>query len=156
MLHQDWLQSSAKMVYRTVYEIPRDIGLVDITTLGAVLLHVRDPFLALQRALELTKETVIISEPFWRWDWRYRLARRIALRLLGAYIVFVPDFRTCSPSEMWWILSPEAIIKFIGVLGFEDVHLIYHRQKYEQKGECKLVPFCTIVGHRTHNILHYR
>ncbi len=141
--------SNAKVVYGTVYEIPQEIGMVDISTFGAVLLHVRDPFLALQRALELTKEIVIITEPLWRWDWRYRLARKITLRVLGAYVVFVPDFRTCLPSEMWWILSPEAIIKFIGVLGFENVKVIYHHQQYEPHGDRKLVPFYTIVGRRT-------
>ena len=54
--------SSARVAYGTVYEVPDWIGPVDIAVFGAVLLHVRDPFLALQRALRLTRETVIVTD----------------------------------------------------------------------------------------------
>jgi len=56
--------SKAKMVYGTAYAVPQTIGPVDISTFGAILLHVRDPFFALQNALRLTKEIVIITEPY--------------------------------------------------------------------------------------------
>ena len=39
--------SRAKMVYGTVYAVPRQIEMVDVSTFGSILLHVRDPFLAL-------------------------------------------------------------------------------------------------------------
>ncbi|MGH9122965.1 MAG: class I SAM-dependent methyltransferase, partial [Acidimicrobiales bacterium] len=48
------LGSRARVVYGPVYEMPSDIGPVDVAVFGAILLHLRDPFLALQRALELT------------------------------------------------------------------------------------------------------
>src|SRR5262249_35068814 len=41
-------QSKARVVYGSVYDIPRAIGPVDIAVYGSVLLHVRDPFLALE------------------------------------------------------------------------------------------------------------
>ena len=41
--------SKAKVVYGTVYEIPEEIGRVEVATFGSVLRHVRDPFLALRR-----------------------------------------------------------------------------------------------------------
>ncbi len=42
-------ESSAKVVYGTVYEIPEEIGRVQVATYGNVLRHFRDPFLALER-----------------------------------------------------------------------------------------------------------
>ena len=58
--------SKAKVVYGTVYEIPEEIGMVDISTFGSILLHVRDPFLALQNALSALVHKfgdVLITEP---------------------------------------------------------------------------------------------
>jgi hypothetical protein len=46
-----------------VYAIPEEIGLVDIAVYGSILLHLRDPFLALQSGLKLVKDTVVTSEP---------------------------------------------------------------------------------------------
>lgn len=54
--------SKAKVVYGSVYAIPEAIGPVDISVYGSILLHLRDPFLALQRGLRLTRSAVIISE----------------------------------------------------------------------------------------------
>jgi hypothetical protein len=54
--------SKSKMVYGDVYSVPEDIGLVDVCTFGSILLHLRDPFLAMQKALRLTKETVIVTD----------------------------------------------------------------------------------------------
>ena len=56
------LTVSTKVVYGTVYEIPEEIGRVDVATFGNVLRHVRDPFLALEKALRLTTETAIVTE----------------------------------------------------------------------------------------------
>ena len=53
--------SSAKMVYGDVYSVPHEIGNVDITTFGSLLLNLRDPFTALARSLPLTTETVIVT-----------------------------------------------------------------------------------------------
>jgi SAM-dependent methyltransferase len=55
-------KSESKMVYGDAYSVPEDIGMVDVCTFGSILLHLRDPFLALQRALRLTKETVIVTD----------------------------------------------------------------------------------------------
>ena len=136
--------SGAKMVYGTVYAIPEKIGLVDISTFGSVLLHVRDPFLALQNALRLTRETVIVTDVLPR--------RRLPLSLLGKFtgpcMRFLPNFHKVAPKEAWWHLSPEIIVKFIGVLGFEEVDVSYHIQRYQGKSN-KLY---TIVGRRTRDI----
>ena len=71
------LHSKVQMVYGTVYDIPEEIGPVDIATFGSILIHLRDPFLALWSALRLTTETVVIANPI-------SILGGIPLALLGA------------------------------------------------------------------------
>ncbi len=54
--------SGAKVVYGSVYDIPIEIGPVDIAIYGSVLLHVRDPFLALYNGLRLARSTVVVTD----------------------------------------------------------------------------------------------
>jgi hypothetical protein len=139
--------SNARMVHGTIYDVPSAIGEVDIVTLGAVLLHTRDPFGALQSPLRLARETVVVTEP------RDRLSMPPALRRLKSILPqrlrrptmrFIPDWRTARDPDGWWSLSPELIVEFIGVLGFEDSDVTYHSQLY--KGRPR--PMFTVVGHR--------
>ena len=122
--------SKAKKVHGTVYTVPREIGPVDISTFCSVLLHVRDPFLALQNALRLTRETVIITD--------------MATACEEPHMVFLSD----PEGLAWWNLPPAVIEKFIGAMGFEDTKVKYHYQK--RKGDKYLL--YTLVGHRTKEI----
>src|SRR5262249_40532730 len=128
--------SKAKVVYGTVYNIPKDIGLVDISVISSVLLHVRDPFLALQNALQLTLDTVIIVE---------RSPENIKDYPDGPYMRFLPEPSIIDPRETWWVLSPGLIKKFLGVLGFDEVEVKHHFQLWQGAR----LPLYTIVGHRT-------
>ena len=146
------LQSRAKVVYGSVYAVPEEIGRVDLSTFGSVLLHVRDPFLALENTLRLTRETVVITDLSPRTESRVvRYLRKLpsGRRWLGDLLApsmrFVPNFRTSRPEETWWRLQPELITEFIGVLGFENVRIHAHQQTY--KG--RKVPLFTVVGRRT-------
>jgi len=118
------------MVYGTVYSVPEEIGPFDISTFGSVLTHVRDPFLALQNATRLTKETVIITE--------------LVNDREEKHMVFTPD----TAAQTWWRLPPAVIEKFLEVLGFEKTGLEYHYQKHQ--GDKRLL--YTLVGHRTSDI----
>lgn len=133
--------SNAKAVYGTVYAIPEEIGMFNISTFGCILLHLRDPFLALQNALRFTKETVIITDVIPK--------NFFPQLLLGKFwkpnMVFLPQYEKCEPKIGWWFLPPEIIKKFIAVLGFEEVEVKYHfSSKY--KGIRRLL--YTVVGHR--------
>jgi hypothetical protein len=127
--------SQAKMVYGTVYQIPDEIGEFDISVFGCILLHLRDPFLALQRGLSHTKETVIITEKLPRFD---APCDRRALR-------FLPDASTGYPDETWWELTPELVTEFTRILGFEQCKLSYHTQTYKGTTEVELY---TLVAER--------
>lgn len=144
--------SQSKMVYGDVYSVPPDIGAVDICTVCSILLHVRDPFLALQRALRITRETVIVTEPAGILSLPTPLLRfkKLLPRQLAAPSArFQPDWRTQEPKETWWRFSPELIQRFIGALGFERSEVTYHHQLYGQ-GRTKIpLKQFTVVGHRT-------
>ena len=129
--------SKAKVVYGTVYALPAEIGLVDISICGVILRHLRDPFLALQNVLRLTKETVIIIEG------PLKLSPPSEEHTL--YMQFLPRYNECEPKETWWHLPPKLIQEFIGILGFEKSKVTYHTQIY--LGQKRTL--YTVVGHRT-------
>ena len=54
--------SNAKVIYRSAYEIPREIGPLDYVVFGSILLHLRDPFFALHNGVRLAKEKVIVTD----------------------------------------------------------------------------------------------
>ncbi len=144
------LGSSARVVYGSVYDLPESIGAVDTAVFGAVLLHLRDPFLALQRALVLTRESVIVTEVASRAARglsRVPTAARLALvasRRLPADLGFMPDARTGGPTETWWRLTPWAVARMLGVLGFDVTRLSFHSPLF-QGAPC---PMYTVVAHR--------
>jgi len=129
--------SHVKVAYGTVYEIPDDIGQFDICTFGSILLHLRDPFLALQRVSAHVKETAVVTDvaPTLTDD-----------RLLAGsrLIEFLPKASQCSPIETWWKLSPELVSEFLQILGFVHTTISFHHQLY--RGE--EVQLYTVIGHR--------
>ena len=142
------LGSRARAVYGTVYSVPPAIGEVDVATFGAILLHTRDPFSALESALRLTRETVVVTEPKDRLSLPPRLAairNRLPRRLRRPAMRFNPDWRTGLDPDGWWRISPELVVDFVGVLGFERTEVTYHSQLYKGKPRRMF----TVVGHRT-------
>ncbi len=133
--------SQARLVHGTLYDLPEDLGPVDIGTFGCVLLHLRDPFLALSNVARLVGETIIVTEPLVTRSWLKRTLRRW---LAGPSLRFFPDFHTGEPKETWWVLTPEIVQRFLGVLGFGDTVVTYHEQPYRGKP----VPLFTVVGRR--------
>ncbi len=138
--------SRAKMVYGTAYAVPEAIGPVEITTFGSVLIHLRDPFLALQSALRLTRETVIITNPIVP----HRRQLQLLGRFVGPYMLFLPRPQACEPLDTWWELTPETVQRFLEVLGFEKTRVTYHTQKLSGRPQ----PFYTLVGWRTRRTYH--
>ncbi len=133
--------SAARMAHGTVYAIDPALGPVDISVFGSILLHLRDPFLALHSALRLTTETVIIADIL---PGAHPLSRWTSL-LLGRAQQFKPRFARTAPWETWWNLPPALVVEFLGVLGFEKTVVTYHSQLL--KG--RRMPMYTVVGTRT-------
>src|SRR5262249_4140809 len=95
------LGSRARVVYGTVYQVPAEIGPVDISTFGSILLHLRDPFLALANGLRLTRETVIITQPLHHQSWEPTVLGGPALTWLAQR---THAARTWPPLSYWVLL----------------------------------------------------
>jgi hypothetical protein len=135
------LNSKARVVYGSVYDVPEAIGPVDVTTFTAILLHLRDPFYALENALRLTTETVIITERPPRRAWPTVALSKVSRPL----IQFLPNRERPKGWGTWWRFTPQALMEMIAVMGFEDAELSYHQQ--QSFGRKKRL--YTIVGRRT-------
>ena len=135
-------RSSAKVMYGTVYEIPDSIGQFDVCTFGSVLLHLRDPFLALQRVTRHVNETVIVTDlvpPLLG-----RAASIIGRWVGGEPLYFLPNARQRKHGDAWWLLSPSLVAEFLHILGFMHTDITYHRQRFGGKD----LRLYTVVGRR--------
>ncbi len=127
-------KSKARVVYGSVYEIPDFIGPVDIAVYGSILLHLRDPFLALQKGLAFVRETAVIAE----------LAGDLSTD--EPHLRFLPDAKTVEPKDSWWCLPPSWVTRAVGVLGFENATTTFHKQEF--KGQ--MLQLYTVTAKRTH------
>lgn len=126
------LASRARVVYGDVYHIPPAIGPVDIAVYGSILLHLRDPFLALQNGARLAREAVIVAE----------VMRGQEVWSHEPHLTFLPDADTLEPKDVWWDVRPEAVQRMLGVLGFGNTVSTCHRQIYEGR----VIEAYTVVG----------
>lgn len=113
--------SGAKVVYGAVYDVPEETGPVDIVTFTSILLHVRDPFLAMHRASRLARETIIVTEKIREEKLAFEAIEQLGL----PYARFLPDAETQSPWEKWWSLTPQLVRNFLRVLGFRNTKTRY-------------------------------
>lgn len=136
-------QSQAKVVYGSVYEVPDGIGEVDVSVFGSLVIHLRDPLLALQKAARLTRETVVVTD-FCPSLLRFfdRVARSLGRGL--PLIAFTPNYMTCEPTEAWWFPAPSFVGRVLGMLGFESSRISYSTYQCQRKGR-KLF---TVVAYR--------
>ena len=65
--------SRARVVYGDIYDLPAGIGPVDVATFGCILLHLRDPFLALANAARFAREAITVTEVFHQNEWDGRV-----------------------------------------------------------------------------------
>lgn len=132
-------ESSARLVHGDLYRLPDDLGNFDVTTFASILLHVRDPFLALQQAAAHTTERIIVVESL-----PYGLEGDLPILEFGTH----PAHQ--GSSFMWWLFSPGMISMMLWRLGFERTKLIHHTQHYTTPDGQKVEPkLFTIVADRT-------
>ncbi len=123
-----------------MYDLSPALGKFDVVTMGAILLHLRDPFLAIQKAASLSTDTLIITDVL-------RLSEDQAVATVlgqGRIVRFMPDSQTRWPFETWWALSPHFIAEVAQILGFTNIEFSVHRQRRRSGEE----DFYTIVARR--------
>jgi hypothetical protein len=129
-------QSSARMVNGTVYGIPREIGPVDVAVFGSILLHLRDPFLALQNGASLASEAVIVTDisPYNKFASRFLRRPRFMPRADR------PEWIT----DGWFRLPPLLVEEYLKILGFGSVTISWAKYKYKDR----TIPLYTLIGRR--------
>lgn len=119
---------SARAVYAPIYDLPPDLGRYDVTVFGSVLLHLRDPFRALEQAAAITDGTIVVTEPL-------NVGPGEVDRPV---LLWNPTHGTNWAG--WWSLSPGVVTDMLGVLGFPSATVTYHRQLYRPPGVPDAVP----------------
>jgi hypothetical protein len=132
--------SSARMLYGSVYEIPDAIGNIDVCTFGAILLHIREPLRALERAAVLRPATIIVTEMERRHRFGFLPERRSQRRSP----LFLPNAARTAPLETWWSFSAESIVNLLGIIGYSTARIERHEQPYRGAA----TKMFTIVAHR--------
>ena len=166
------LNSKSRLLISHANNLPKNLELHDIGIIFSVLLHIRDPFLALVRMCSHVNEKIVITElggyptylfKFLPSDWygayknfvtRLKEKNKDLINKLPNFFAkrfynsptmrFLPEYeRTASK---WWAFQPETIIKMLNLLGFGKTKVYYHYYKHV-KGK-KLWNF-TVIGERT-------
>lgn len=129
-------QSGARMVNGVVYDIPREIGPVDVAVFGSILLHLRDPFLALENGARLAQEAIIVADvsPYGR------LASRFLKRPRFMPRADRPDWIT----DGWFRLPPLLVVEYLQILGFANTQISWGGYRYRDR----TVPIYTIIARR--------
>jgi hypothetical protein len=105
-LHRD-RRSLAKVAYGNIYALPGDLGTFDTALFGAILLHLRDPFLALQQAAARTTRRIVVTDVLQdpTLDPEQNVSRFGSAGL--------------SNLSIWWTLTPEGVRHMLRFLGFD-------------------------------------
>jgi SAM-dependent methyltransferase len=160
-LHNAWwlahslVGSAARVCYGNVYEIPTSLGEFDVVTAGSILLHLRDPFAALEQAAAAARSTVVVTDQIPVLPRRsaigaLQLLRRFNPRLADRLLpdlIFLPDAAKSAPTDTWWRISPELVCRILRVLGFSHQTVTYHQQMYNYP-VARLIPMYTVVASR--------
>lgn len=128
--------SRAQMVNGVAYDIPETIGPVDVAVFGSILLHLRDPFLALENGARLAQEAIIVADvsPYGR------LASRFLKRPRFMPKADRPDWVT----DGWFRLPPLLVIEYLKILGFPNSSLSWGNYRHRDRE----VPIYTVIARR--------
>jgi O-methyltransferase len=110
---------SARAVYAPIYDLPRDLGRFEVAVFGSLLLHLRDPFRALEQAAAVTDDTIVVAEPL-----------NVSLGDLDRPVLLWNPTHSTNWTG-WWSLSPGLVTDMLSVLGFPSARVSYHRQVYQ-------------------------
>lgn len=116
------LQSKVRRYNGNVYTgLPAD-EMVDIAFFGSILLHLRDPLLALTQFARRTRETLIITDTLEN------------LGHLADHPIMLLRASATDSSNMgtWWSPTPALLKSFLAVLGFTNFVYTTHKARFVQ------------------------
>lgn len=127
------LDSRSRMFEANPCNLPDAAGHFDIGVLAAVLMHCRNPFDMLQSVAARVRQTVVVTE--------------LHHRAMGDLPLcqFLPHLKA-QQVHTWWYFSPQFFVSALGLLGFTNARVHFHRQK--QPIENREVEMYTVVCDR--------
>jgi SAM-dependent methyltransferase len=128
------LGSRAGAFYGNVYALPDALGRFDVVVLGSILLHLRDPFLALQSALRLCHDTAVITDLQFEAD--------------APVMEFLPNLENGTQPDTWWRISRPAMTQMLTALGFEKPSVTHATHLALYGGTERRIPMSTYVARR--------
>ena len=136
----DKFRSQAKMVYGSVYDIGPALGSFDIVTLTSVLLHLRDPLLAIEKAASVCKGSIVITD----------VSERQFLGSTPQFqdhlaLHFMPRAAARTPIDAWWQIPSLLVVEWLSILGLKSTAVTHHHQKFHDGYKWH---FYTVVGGR--------
>ena len=117
------LDSTAKVYYGDVYNLPAELGNFDTVFLGMILGHLRDPFQAIYSASRLSKHRIVITnqakEPV-KPGIKGMINRLRRIKKKPPMAQFMPTKENPTDAS-WWALSTECLEAMLGTVGFKVV-----------------------------------
>ena len=129
------LGGKAKVHYGSAYELPDALGRFDVSLMGSVLLHTRDPLRIIENCARLTDQALVIVE-------------RHEPQLDRSPVARLEPSRENAVWDTWWTLSPELVVGYCEVLGFTRTRVGFHEQRHISGGVDVRIPLFTVVAER--------
>src|SRR5262249_7168500 len=120
---KDAYKLKSNLVAGSAYALPKSIGEEDVAVFGAVLLHLKHPYAALEQAAAITRGRIVVTDLFSAPFHDARLPNDHEAR---SGMLFDPT-RGVDPCS-WWILSPGAVQRMLRPLGFTRYDVSFHHQ----------------------------
>ena len=111
--------SRARMVFADIYAMPGDLGTFDVSVFGAILLHLRNPFTAIEQAAQRTARRIVVTD----------LIQDPDIDPEANVMRFDP-LGSAHHSSNWWSMTPGAVGAMLRRLGFTEVEVTYHTQRH--------------------------
>lgn len=134
------LRATSLCAYGSVYNLDASLGKFDIVTLNSVLLHTRDPFLALRRAAERSEKQIVVTDVSER---QFAASNPEAGAELSMH--FIPRSALRSPLDAWWYIPSGLTAEMLKILGFASVDITFHQHRFK---DGHVWDFYTAVGTR--------
>ena len=134
-------KSRARCLYGSVYELSSRHGDYDVVTLGSILLHLRDPITALERACARARSEIVITDV----SESQFLATKPHLQT-EACLHFLPRMEHKSPLDSWYFLPSVLVVEVLKVFGFPSTQVTRHTQRFKDGHDWQ---FYTVVGRRS-------
>ena len=114
--------SQVRLFEGSVYAIDEAVGVFDVSIVGAILLHLRDPFLALHKIAQVTVSHLVIAD---------LLPPHFSAMAEGKPLLeFIPHVGR-KDMHAWWRLSRGALENMLRVVGFQIESSAVHTYKFQ-------------------------